>query len=270
MRSMVKIGFALLLLSFALIGASYSMLRAQGSSGGAASPGSRLVATDKRSLEHAVAAVDVSGPINLTLRQGAAAALEVRGEQRLLANIDTSIDGDTLHIGPRGILLRHRQPIEVFVTLPTLDRLALNGSGETTVSGFAGERVEITLGGSGSVRFNGRYRELDAAIHGSGDMEINGGNSDKVNAEVVGSGQLTLVGATRELSAAVRGSGELDARHLRADAAALEHQGSGTSAVYAQRQVSVELSGSGDATVYGNPDQRSVTRHGSGSVGFQD
>ena len=270
MRSLMKVGFALLLLAFGLIGASYSMLRAQGGNSGASSPGSRLVATDKRALERAVAAVEVSGPINLTLRQGASPALEVRGEQRLLANIDTSIDGDTLHIGPRGILLRHRQPIEVFVTLPALDNLALSGSGETTVSGFAGERIEIVLGGSGDVRFNGRYRDIEAAIHGSGDMEINGGNSDKVNAEVVGSGHLTLVGSTRELAAAVRGSGELDARHLRAEQAALEHQGSGTSTVYASREVDVDLTGSGDATVYGNPDQRSVTRHGSGSVGFHD
>jgi hypothetical protein len=120
MRSLFKIGFGLLLLSFVLIGASYSVLRAQGTAG-QSSPGSRLVASDKRTLERAVGAVEVSGPINLTLRQGAEPALEVRGEQRLLANIDTSIDGDTLHIGPRGILLRHRQPIEVLLTLPTLD-----------------------------------------------------------------------------------------------------------------------------------------------------
>jgi hypothetical protein len=269
MRSLFKIGFGLLLLSFVLIGASYSVLRAQGTSG-QSSPGSRLVATDKRTLERAVGAVEVSGPINLTLRQGSVPALEVRGEQRLLANIDTSIDGETLHIGPRGILLRHRQPIEVLVTLPTLDTLSLNGSGETNVSGFAGERVAIVLGGSGSVRFNGRYRDIDAAIHGSGDMEVNGGNGDKVNAEVIGSGQLTLVGSTRELAAAVRGSGELDARHLRAEEATLEHQGSGSSALYASRGVDVELTGSGDSTVYGNPDRRSVTRHGSGSVDFRD
>ena len=72
----------------------------------AASPGSRLVASEKRTLGASVQEVDVSGPINLTLRQGPAASLEVRGEQRLLANVDTTVDGNTLRIGPRGILLR--------------------------------------------------------------------------------------------------------------------------------------------------------------------
>src|SRR6478672_2502934 len=129
MRALIKTGFALLLLALLLIGASYSMLRAQGVGAGNSSPGSRLVATEKRSLGASVAQVEVSGPINLTLRQGPSASLEVRGEQRLLANVDTTVDGDTLHIGPRGILLRHRQPIDVTLVLPTLEHLNLSGSG---------------------------------------------------------------------------------------------------------------------------------------------
>jgi hypothetical protein len=111
MRGLFKVGFGLLVLALLLIGASYSMLRAQGTSGGAASPGSRLLATEKRTLGASVSEIELSGPINLTLRQGSAASLEVRGEQRLLANVDTTVEGNTLHIGPRGILLRHRQPI---------------------------------------------------------------------------------------------------------------------------------------------------------------
>jgi hypothetical protein len=269
MRALLKTGFALLLLAFVLIGVSYSMLRAQGASG-PSSPGSRLVATEKRAVADTVTSVDLSGPINLTLRQGQAAALEVRGEQRLMANIETSIEGGTLHIGPRGLLLRHRQPIDVSLTLPALDTLNVNGSGDTTVSGFAGERLELTLDGSGSVRFNGRYRDITAALHGSGDLEVTGGSSERVIATSVGSGNLTLVGATRALHAEVQGSGELDARHLRAEQVHLSHTGSGSSAVYASGEAKVELSGSGDATVYGNPRRRDVSRHGSGSVDFRD
>ncbi|MFK3737775.1 GIN domain-containing protein [Massilia sp. TN1-12] len=269
MRALLKIGFALLLLAFVLIGVSYSMLRAHGSNG-PSTPGSRLLATDKRALDRAVSSVEVSGPVNLTLRQGAVPSLEVRGEQRLLANIDTALDGDTLRIAPRGILLRHRQPIEVALTLPTLDSLAVNGNGEHAVSGFGGERIVITLGGSGSVRFNGRYREIAANVHGSGDLEVTGGSSDTVTGDVEGSGRLTLVGSSRALAATLRGSGDIDARHLRVEEAALVQQGSGDSALYATREVTVSLTGSGDAVVYGNPDQRSVTRHGSGSVVFKD
>jgi hypothetical protein len=272
MRALFKVGFALLVLALLLIGASYSMLRAHGVSGTGSpgSPGSRLVATEKRPLGASIGTVDLSGPINLTLRQGPAASLEVRGEQRLLANVDTRAEDGTLHIGPRGILLRHRQPIEVTLVMPTLEHLNISGSGESTVSGFSGERIELSVDGSAGLRFNGRYREIDAALRGSGEVELTGGNCERVNADLKGTGRMTLVGASRELHAGITGSGELDARHLRAEDAHLTHQGSGSSALYASKHVSVELEGSGDVTVYGNPDNRAVSRIGSGSVSFHD
>jgi hypothetical protein len=269
MRALLKIGFSLLLLAFLLIGVSYSMLRAHGTNG-PSSPGSRLVTTERRPLDRPVAKVDLTGPVNLTLRQGPTPALEVRGEQRVLANIDTTVDGDMLHIGPRGILLRHRTPIEVTVTLPSLESLSINGSGEHMASGFAGDHLDLALDGSGSLRFNGRYREIMAAIHGSGDLELTGGMSDTVDAAVIGTGRLTLVGSTRALHAELRGSGDLDARHLRADEVDLAQQGSGDCAVYARKRLHAELAGSGEARVFGNPDERSVSRTGTASVTFDD
>jgi hypothetical protein len=270
MRGLLKVGFGLLALALVLIGASYSVLRAQGAGNGAASPGSRLLATEKRPLGASIATVDLSGPINLTLRQGPAASLDVRGEQRLLANVDTEVEGGTLHIGPRGILLRHRQPIEVTLVLPALEHLNISGSGQSTVSGFSGERIDLNVDGSAGLRFNGRYREIDAGLRGSGEVELTGGNCERVSADVKGTGRMTLVGASRELRAEITGSGELDARHLRAENASLTHNGSGSSAAYASKRVQVEMTGSGDVTVYGNPDRREVSRNGSGSVSFHD
>jgi hypothetical protein len=269
MRALIKTGFALLVLAVLLIGASYSVLRAQGTSG-TSSPGSRLLATEKRTLGASISEVEVSGPINLVLRQGTSASLEVRGEQRLLANVDTTVDGGTLHIGPRGILLRHRQPIEVTLVLPTLEHLNLSGSGQHTVSGFSGERIEVDVKGSADLRFNGRYREIDASLQGTGEVELTGGSAERVNAELKGSGRLTLVGGARELHAEVAGSGELDARHLRAEKVNLTHEGSGSSDVYALKQVQAEMTGSGNVTVHGNPDRREVSRNGSGSINFSD
>jgi hypothetical protein len=269
MRALLKVGFALLLLAFLLIGLSYSMLRAQ-VAGNAQAPGSRLVASETRPLDRTPGTVELNGPFNLVLRQGPAPALEVRGEQRVLANVDTAIDGDTLRIAPRGILLRHRQPIEVRVTLPALATLRINGSGEHTVSGFAGERLALSMDGTGSMRFNGRYRIVQAGVHGSGDLELTGGNCEAVIAQLAGSGSLTLVGAAQSLHAEVQGSGQLDARHLRAEVVTLTHQGAGRSSIYARRQAEVELTGSGDVAVYGNPDRRTVARSGSGNVSFHD
>jgi hypothetical protein len=269
MRSLLRIGTTLLLLACVLVGAAYAALRTHGS-GPVSSPGSRLVASEGRPIGAGVDAVELDGPLNLTLRQGPVPALEVRGEQRLLANVDTSVDGHVLRIHPRGILLRHRQPIEVLVTLPMLASLRVGGNGEHTASGFAGERIVVALEGSGSLQFNGRYRDIDAALHGSGNLDVTGGSSDRVEAETTGSGNLTLVGSSRALEAKLRGSGGLDARHLHTDDATLALSGSGSATVLARRSAQVSLAGSGEVSIYGNPAERNVSRAGSGSVEFPE
>lgn len=265
MRSLLRIGFGLLVLAFVLIGLSYGALRAQG---GSARMDARIVGEETRPVTRQARAVELSGPIDLTLRYGAQPALVVRGEQRLLANVEIRQDGRVLHIGTRGIVLRHRQPIEVELTLPALDRIGVDGSGDTRVNGFSGELIEVELNGSGSIDFNGRYRQAKAVVHGTGDLTLDAGNGDSVDAELTGSGTIALAGAARSLHATSNGAGTLDAQRLRADDVTVRQTGSGNASVTANATIAAAVSGSGDVDVYGNPPQRSISRTGSGDVHF--
>jgi hypothetical protein len=269
MRALLKVGFTLLVLAILLIGATAGLLRAKGTSGGGSFE-SRIVESDTRPVGTGISAVEISGPIDLTLRYGATPSLQINGEQRLLGNIETVQEGHVLHIGPRGILLRHNRPLQAVLVLPNLSSLTIAGSGDSTVDGFSGEQVELQLHGSGSVKFNGRYRSVSAALHGDGDLDIEGGNSDKVTAELSGSGRMVLAGACRELRAQVHGSGELDAQHLRAETVSVDQIGSGSTTVQARKSLAAAVSGSGDVEVHGNPSQRSVSRTGTGDVSFSD
>ncbi|MEO7493716.1 MAG: DUF2807 domain-containing protein [Massilia sp.] len=267
MRGLMKVGLSLLILAFVLIGLSYSMLRAQGESGSAGAEG-RVVENQARAVTNNVNAVDLDGPIDLTVRQGAVASLSVRGEQRLLAQVVTTLDGDTIHIGTRGMLLLHRRPLQAVLVLPSLASLEVRGSANSDVNGFSGEKMSIVLSGSGSMVFNGRYRALAATQNGSGSLDLNGGNSDKVEAELHGSGSLTAAGTAHELKAQLNGSGNLDAEHLRVESATLELNGSGSATVSASRKLDAEVHGSGNATVLGKPQERKVETRGSGGVSF--
>ena len=268
MRILIKTGFGLLLLAFILIGLSYSVLRAQGTTRPVSSEG-RNVASEKRSIDKNVMSIDVNGPIDLTLRQGAVASLEVRGEQRMLGNVDTTVENGTLHIAIKGrLVLHHREPLQVVLVLPSIENVKFMGSGDSTVNGFSGERINVQLHGSGNVKFNGRFREVSAAVHGSGEMELNGGSSEQVQVELVGSGEMTVVGAAKEFRLEQTGSGDLNAEHLTADKVSVELLGSGTALVLAKREINVTLRGSGDVSVHGNPNERVVNRTGSGSVEF--
>lgn len=268
MRALMKVGFSLLVLAAVLVALSYSMLRAGGS---ATALEGREVATETRPVPSGVTAVQVEGPIDLNLRYGATPSLRVSGEQRMLGNVEVSGDDGVLHVGIRGMVLHHRQPLVVELVLPGLNAVTIDGSGDGTVSGFSGEDIAIQLNGSGSLRFNGRYRSARVGLSGSGDLDVNGGAAlDRVETRLMGSGRITVAGNARALDAQTTGSGHLDAEHLRAEEVTLSQKGSGDSAVQARGKVRIALSGSGDVEVYGNPAERSSSRTGSGSVSYLD
>ena len=268
MRALMRIGFALLVLAAVLVALSYSMLRATGTTTAAER---REVAQDTRTVPAGIEAVELDGPIDLNLRYGATPALQVSGEQRMLGNVEVTGDGNVLRIGIRGMVLRHREPLVVDLTLPALSAIRIDGSGDSSVNGFSGDEIEVQLNGSGSVRFNGRFRTAKVGLSGSGDLDVNGGAAmDRVETRLMGSGRITVVGTARELDASTTGSGHLDAEHLRAEEVTVSQAGSGDSAVQARSKVKVSLSGSGDVEVYGNPAERSTSRAGSGSVSYHE
>lgn len=269
MRALAKVGLSLLVLAFILIGVSYSMLRAEGVQAGARTE-RRAIASDTRVLARGIDAVEVSGPINLVLRYGPVATLVVKGEERLLPNIETTQEGNVLRIGTRGMLLHHRLPLQAVLVLPNVTRLAVEGSGDSVVTGLSGDSIIVDMTGSGSLKFTGRYQHVTASLHGSGDLELNTGNSDEISLAQESSGHITAVGSARKLSIQMQGSGDIDARHLRADEVALKQSGSGDAIVLAQDSVAIETSGSGDVRVRGNPRTQSVARTGSGAVTFKD
>ena len=268
MRTLVKIGFGLLVLAFVLIGLTFSMLRAQGVNTRNQTEG-RDLSSETRPVNASITEIDMSGAIDLTLRQGAVASMSVRGEERLLGNVDTIQNGNTLQIGVKGMLLHKRLPLQVVLTLPAIDTVRIRGSGDSTVNGFSGERLDVQLDGSGTVKFNGRFKEVNAVLRGTGDLEMNGGASDKVEVALAGSGDMTVVGSCKQFSANLVGTGELDAEHLAAEAASVVLRGSGTSVVQATRSAEVTVRGSGNVKVMGNPSERVVSRTGSGDVSFE-
>jgi len=268
MRALIRVGIALLLLAAVLVALSYSMLRATGTTTAAER---REVAQESRTVPPGIEAVEVDGPIDLQLRYGATPSLRVSGEQRMLGNVDVVAEDKVLRIGIRGMVLRHSEPLVVELVLPNLTAVTIDGSGDSTVNGFSGDDIEVQLNGSGSVRFNGRFRNAKVGLAGSGDLDVNGGAAiDRVETRLMGSGRITVVGTARELDASTTGSGQLDAEHLRATEVAISQTGSGDSAVQAREKVRVSLSGSGDVEVHGNPGERSTSRAGSGSVNYVD
>jgi hypothetical protein len=259
MKSIIKTGIAMLLLAVVLIALSAGFMRAHAG----------VVANENRPVEAQVVNIVMSGSIDLVLQQANTPSMVIKGDASMLSRVTSKIEGNTLFLGTRGLIITTRQPLVVELSLPNLEKLQMQGSGDSTVKGFRGNFLNMETRGSGDLRFEGEYQQVKAISAGSGDIKLVVLNNDKLEITLQGSGDAFVKGQSKALSAKLTGSGDLDASSLKANEVTVDSTGSANSRVFAFKEINVHASGSGDVTIYGNPLKRSVNRSGSADIHWQ-
>ncbi len=176
----------------------------RGSTGSTLLQGSNVAATQTRALA-AFASVDLAGSTNVRVRVGGKQRVVVHADGNLLRHVTTDVRSGTLVIGTKGSFTT-RSPMTVDVSVPSLDRVTLSGSGIVAVDGVGGRALTATLSGSGVLRATGSTTRLDVVLEGSGDAELAQLVARDVKAVVTGSGRI-LVTVTGSLDASVSGTG---------------------------------------------------------------
>jgi hypothetical protein len=222
--------------------------------------------------------IDINGPMQVEVRVGQQASLQVEGDSNILPLLRTDASGGTLRVWVDGNI-RTSNPLRVTYTTPTLRHVAANGSGALTVSGLNGAPLELALNGSRAVRLAGSVERLDARLNGSGGLNASGLNSGSTVARLTGSGRLDLgrisgeslsldlrgsgganaSGNVRNVTVRVNGSGSADLSGLTSQSADLSSNGSGGISATVTQSLVAYANGSGGVTVYGNPAQRNVS-----------
>jgi hypothetical protein len=199
-----------------------------GDDGGSGSgvQGSGVTASETRSVP-AFDAVDLAGSNVVAVRVGDPRSVVVRGDDNLLALVTTEVRDGVLVLGTSGSFSTE-QPMSVEVSVPSLDAVALSGSGVVTVEGVAAEELVARLPGSGVLTVRGTAQRLDAAHAGSGRLLLGELVAQDAKALVSGSGELE-VHATRVLDATVSGSGTIA---YRGDPATVTQQVTGSGAIF--------------------------------------
>lgn len=274
MKTLLRIAVGLFGLAIILIGISYQVLRAQ-NLGVHDSHGSRAVASETRTISPEVTRIESNGAIDVVVYQSDTPTMVVSGEQRLLAGITTVQDGNTLRISTKDVKennivigFHYFRPMKVEIGLPKLEKLAIHGSGDSSLTGFKGASLDMEIDGSGDMTVSGDYQKFTAKLSGSGDLDLHALNSESIDLAIEGSGQVTAGGTTKTLIAKLTGSGDLDAESLSADVVNLDSSSTGDSNVQARKTITVSLTGSGDVSVSGNPSERKIETHGSGDISF--
>jgi Putative auto-transporter adhesin, head GIN domain len=180
--------------------------RHDGGSSARSVQGSGVPATQARHVG-AFTAVDLAGSTSVTVRVGGSRAVVVRADDNLVRLVRTEVRNGELVIANRGSFTT-KTPMTVSVTVPTLDRAMLAGSGALYVSGVRAERFSASLAGVGVFVATGRVGLLEARVSGTGNLRLERLAARDADVSIAGTGQID-VRVKGTLRAAVDGSGAI-------------------------------------------------------------
>jgi Putative auto-transporter adhesin, head GIN domain len=172
--------------------------------------GNGPVNSQQRSLSN-FAKVKLDGPSDVFIKQGPAYSVEVRAYSNLLPFVETSVTGDVLIIKNRNNTILRNDNTQVFITMPVLNGIFINGAGDITTSGnFAGNtNFTIDISGAGDIYFaEGSADNFYTTISGSGDVNAFGLNSKNAIVDVSGVGDLEL-SVSDNLNVTISGVGDV-------------------------------------------------------------
>ena len=229
---------------------------------------------EPRAIGAGVVILDVSGSLDVKVKQGNTPAMIVSTDKNRLPTIVTEQDGSTLRISSdsnwfqelKRFFSGEQSTITVELTLPAIQKLSLRGSGETTVTGFTGNQLQLASDGAGNIVFTGQYKQIDAVLQGSGNLVLSGGTNDVVNLTSRGVGNIVVSGQGKILTVSMSGAGNLEANTFLVDKVSLSMAGAGNAAIFARDTVSVSAQGVGNVNVYGNPPHQEISSQGVGEV----
>ncbi len=177
---------------------------------------------------------------NVHLKQGNTQSVEVKASASTLEKLITEISD-------RKLVIRYASeawfrkwnpgPVDIYVTMPQIDGLAVLGSGTISSDGTIESRI------------------LDLLVNGSGDIKLENLKAEKVVATISGSGNIHIFGKQNaaELKAVISGSGNVYANEFPAEKVDVKIVGSGNCRVNAVKNLQAKLAGSGNVIYRGNP-----------------
>jgi len=187
----------------------------------------------------------LAGPDSVVVTKGSELKIEVSGDPEAVAALRFSLKDDTLGVSREKDAVKGDGKARVAVTLPSLEKVVLAGTGTIDAQGLSGE-AEVTIAGSGTATTN----DVDASS-----LEVT----------IAGSGTYRAAGKTPSLELTVAGSGTADMAGLNVDKAELTVMGSGDAAFASNGTVEATVMGSGNVTVTGEA-KCTVKAMGSGTL----
>ncbi|MEO6187097.1 MAG: DUF2807 domain-containing protein [Steroidobacteraceae bacterium] len=186
----------------ALLGALATVAACSGAPGGAR-------VTEQRGVD-AFHSIDLRGSADVTVEVGGATSVALTAGVETLKGIDTQVQNGVLIIDskPGWRWFGDTGKLDVHITTPQLNALAVNGAGNVTITGVHGAALALALQGAGNLTAAGQTAALNARINGAGNMDLAHLVAGDASIVVNGAGSLTA-DVTGSLQATVNGVGSI-------------------------------------------------------------
>jgi hypothetical protein len=115
-------------------------------------------------------AIDVSGPLEVTVQVGPERSVEIHGDDNLVPKVRSEVVGTTLHIDLPGRVVT-KLPLRALITTPTLVDLEASGAATVTTTGVTGERLEVEASGASRIALTGQIQGLDVDLSGASTLD---------------------------------------------------------------------------------------------------
>src|SRR5262249_15908847 len=125
----------------------------------------------------------------------------------LVGRVTTVVRGSRLVIDNTGNFAT-KAPMRVAVSVPSLDGVALSGSGTVTVDGVATANFSAELAGNGTLEVAGAVQQGTALLGGAGPLDLHALAATDSTAQLQGTGTIR-VQATSTLDATLTGTGTI-------------------------------------------------------------
>lgn len=158
----------------------------------------------------AFTAIDVAGVMAAEVRVGGATSVDVQGEADLARLVSTKVVNGVLVIDTPNDFLkrlkgRNDNKLKVMITMPSLSRVTISGTGAVEVDGLAQKSLDASIPGTGSLKLAGKADTFRLAIPGTGEVRAKGLVASAVELTIPGTAEAVLH-ATKSFEANVMGT----------------------------------------------------------------
>jgi hypothetical protein len=213
---------------------------------------------------------------NVHIALGDREELRIEAEDNLLPHLKTNVyDGQLELDNGDGVWPQPTRPINFFVTVKSLDSLALSGSGHIEAPDLTADHFRVRLSGHGDIRLgtlsarraklglsglgnlhlaSSQVEQQDVTLSGHGNLHLDRMDAQDVDVRISGSANMTVgEGQVKMQRITVSGVGNYEAPGVQSDTTEARITGSGSVTVRVRDRLEAKITGAGSVHYAGSP-----------------